>query len=182
MTQKRTSGNPTPTAVAASSQRTCFRAVAFSLSVGSIAPRPHQTLPAMTTQYWLVKSEPEAYAWADLVRDSRTAWTGVRSFPARLNLKAMRAGDRVLFYESVTTKAVVGLAEVTQTAFPDPTADEPDWVAVELAAVSALPRPVPLAAIKADPKLATIALIRQSRLSVMPLPADAFRRIVKLGG
>jgi predicted RNA-binding protein with PUA-like domain len=135
----------------------------------------------MTTQYWLVKSEPEAYAWSDLVRDRRTAWTGVRNFAARLHLNGMRRGDRVLFYESVTTKAVLGLAEVTKTAFPDTTADEPGWVAVELAAKTALAKPVTLAQIKAEPALAGIPLLRQSRLSVMPLTAEAFERIVKLG-
>lgn len=181
MTQNSVSGNPTPTAIATSSHRRCFRAVAFSFSVASIRPRPHQSPSVMTTQYWLVKSEPEAYAWTDLVRDKRTAWTGVRSYPARLNLNAMRRGDQVLFYESVTTKAVIGIAEVIRTAFPDDTADEPGWVAVELAAVSALPHPVPLAAIKAEPRLANIALLRQSRLSVLLLSADAFARIVKLG-
>lgn len=136
----------------------------------------------MTTQYWLVKSEPEAYAWTNLVRDRHTTWTGVRNFAARLHLNAMRPGDRVFFYESVTTKAVVGLAEVTKPAFPDATADEPGWVAVELKAVAPLARPVTLAEIKADPALANIPLLRQSRLSVMPLSADAFRRILKLGG
>ena len=84
----------------------------------------------MTTQYWMVKSEPDAYAWADLVRDKRTAWTGVRNYQARIHLKAMRPGDQVFFYESVTTKAVVGIAEVTKPAFPDETADEPGWVAL----------------------------------------------------
>lgn len=135
----------------------------------------------MTTQYWLVKSEPEAYAWTDLVRDRRTAWTGVRNYAARLNLNAMKRGDRVLFYESVTTKAVVGIAEVTKTAFPDDTADEPGWVAVELKAVEPLAQPVTLAQIKAEPSLADIPLLRQSRLSVMPLPAAAFKKIVQLG-
>lgn len=135
----------------------------------------------MTTQYWLVKSEPAAYAWSDFVRDRRTAWTGVRNFAARLHLNGMRRGDRVLFYESVTTKAVLGLAEVTKTAFPDTTADEPGWVAVELAAKTALAQPVTLAQIKAEPALAGIPLLRQSRLSVMPLAAEAFERIVKLG-
>ncbi|MBK8858548.1 MAG: EVE domain-containing protein [Opitutaceae bacterium] len=134
----------------------------------------------MTTQYWLVKSEPEAYAWADLERDGRTAWTGVRNYQARIHLNAMRPGDRVLFYESVTTKAVVGLAEVTKRAFPDATADEPGWVAVELKSVRALPRPVTLAAIKAAPALANIALLRQSRLSVMSLRAEEFAAIIKL--
>lgn len=136
----------------------------------------------MTTQYWLVKSEPEAYSWADLVRDRQTAWTGVRSNPARLNLTRMLRGDRVLFYESVTTKAVVGIAEVAKTAFPDPTADEPGWMAVELKAVVPLKQPVTLAQIKAEPALADIALLRQSRLSVVPLSSNAFRRIVEMGG
>ncbi len=135
----------------------------------------------MTTQYWLVKSEPDAYAWNDLVRDRHTAWTGVRNYQARIHLNAMRPGDRVLFYESVTTKAVVGIAEVTKTAFPDTTADEPGWVAIELKAVEPLAKPVTLAQIKTDSSLADIALLRQSRLSVMPLPAAAYKRLVKLG-
>ena len=135
----------------------------------------------MTTQYWLVKSEPEAYAWADLVRDGRTAWTGVRNYAARLHLKAMQRGDRVLFYESMTTKAVVGIAEVTKPAFPDTTAEEPGWVAVELKADAPLSHPVTLGQIKADPALAKIELIRQSRLSVTPLTRAAFDRILKLG-
>ena len=135
----------------------------------------------MTTQYWLVKSEPEAYAWSDLVRDRRTAWTGVRNFQARNHLKAMRRGDRVLFYESVSTKAVLGLAEVTKTAFPDPTAKEGDWVAVELKSRDPLAFPVTLGAIKGAPSLAAIALLRQSRLSVVPLTAREFAAIVKLG-
>lgn len=135
----------------------------------------------MTTQYWLVKSEPESYAWTDLVRDGRTAWTGVRNYAARIHLNTMRPGDRVLFYESVSTKAVVGIAEITKPAFPDKTADEPGWVAVELKAVEPLAKPVTLAQIKADDALADIALLRQSRLSVSPLTAATFKRIVKLG-
>ncbi len=135
----------------------------------------------MTTQYWLVKSEPEAYAWTDLVRDGRTDWTGVRNFAARLNLNGMRPGDRVLFYESVTTKAVVGIAQVSKPAFPDKTADEPGWVAVELEAVEPLKQPVTLAAIKEEPKLKDILLVRQGRLSVMPLTAEAYKLIVKMG-
>jgi predicted RNA-binding protein with PUA-like domain len=135
----------------------------------------------MTTQYWLVKSEPEAYAWTDLVRDGRTAWTGVRNYQARIHLNAMRNGDRVFFYESVTTKAVVGLAEVVKPAFPDTTAEEPGWVAVELQALQPLARPVTLAEIKADPVFKTIALLRQSRLSVMPLTKAEFTRIARLG-
>lgn len=135
----------------------------------------------MTKQYWLVKSEPEAYAWTDLVRDKKTDWTGVRNYQARINLNTMRKGDRVLFYESMTTKAVVGLAEVTKTAFPDTTADEPGWVAVELKAVAPLAQPVTLAQIKAEPALANILLLRQGRLSVVPLKAGEFALIEKMG-
>lgn len=136
----------------------------------------------MTMQYWLVKSEPEAYSWDDLVRDGRTAWTGVRNYAARLNLKAMRVGDEVMFYHSVESKSVVGLARVSKTAFPDTTADEEGWVAVELVPVKPLAHPVTLAQIKAEASLQQIALVRQSRLSVMPLKAAEFSRIIKLGG
>lgn len=135
----------------------------------------------MTTQYWIVKSEPDAYAWSDLVRDGRTAWTGVRNYQARIHLNAMKPGDKVFFYESVTTKAVVGIAEVVKPAFPDATAEEPGWVAVELKAVEPLSKPVTLAQIKAKPALSEIGLLRQSRLSVMPLTASAYKLIVKLG-
>jgi predicted RNA-binding protein with PUA-like domain len=136
----------------------------------------------MKTQHWLVKSEPEAYSWATFQKDGRTAWTGVRNYQARLHLNAMRPGDRVLFYESVGPKAVLGLAEVSRAAFPDETADEPGWVAVELVAKKTLPEPVTLAQIKAEPSLAKIGLVRQSRLSVVPLTAAEFKSIVELGG
>ena len=123
----------------------------------------------MTTQYWLVKSEPEAYGWADLVRDKRTDWTGVRNFAARLHLRAMQPGDRVLFYESMTTKAVVGIAEVTRAAFPDKTAEkDEEWVAVEIKAVSPLKTPVSLAQVKEEPALAKMVLLKIARLSVQP--------------
>lgn len=136
----------------------------------------------MTTQYWLVKSEPEAYAFSDLVRDRKTAWTGVRNYAARIHLNTMRPGDRVLVYESVTTKAVVGTAKVTRAAFPDTTAEEEGWVAVELEAAGPLQTPVTLAQIKAEPKLKDLLLLRQSRLSVVPLKREEFERIMKLGG
>ncbi len=136
----------------------------------------------MTTQYWLVKSEPSAYAWADLVRDRRTAWTGVRNYAARLHLKTMQKGDEVFFYHSVETKSIVGLARVTKTFFPDPTAPGEDWAAVELTAVVALAQPVTLAQVKTDAKLQAIALVRQSRLSVMPLRPAEFAQIKQLGG
>jgi predicted RNA-binding protein with PUA-like domain len=138
--------------------------------------------PTVSPAHWLVKSEPESYSWADFVRDGRTAWTGVRNFAARTHLNAMRPGDRVLFYESGGPKAVVGLAEVTRFAFPDPTADEPGWVAVELKMVKPLARSVSLAEIKTDSALAEMVLLRISRLSVQPVTADEFKRIVVLGG
>ncbi len=135
----------------------------------------------MTTQYWLVKSEPETYSWADFVRDKRTDWTGVRNYAARLHLKAMRPGDEVLFYHSNEGKCVVGVARVTKAAFPDTTADEEGWVAVELAPLAPLKQPVTLAQIKSESVLRDIALVRQGRLSVMPLKAAEFARIKKLG-
>jgi len=136
----------------------------------------------MTTQYWLVKSEPETYSWNDLVRDRRTDWTGVRNYAARLHLKAMRAGDEVFIYHSGESKSVVGIARVTKAAFPDSTADEAGWVAVELVPVGPLKEPVTLATIKADTALQQIALVRQGRLSVQPLKPAEFSRIRQLGG
>ncbi len=130
---------------------------------------------------WLVKSEPATYSWSDFVRDRTTAWTGVRNYSARIHLNAMQVGDQVLFYESMSTKAVVGTAEVTATAFPDPTAEEPGWVAVQLAARAALPHPVSLAGIKQDPALREMTLLRISRLSVQPVTPAEFARILQLG-
>ncbi len=136
----------------------------------------------MTTQYWLVKQEPEDYSWDDFVRDGRTAWTGVRNFAARNHLKAMRAGDEVFYYHSGDGKCITGLARVVKAAYPDPTADEPGWVAVDLAPVRPLEQPVTLARIKAEPALKDMALVRISRLSVQPVKPAEFARIVKLGG
>ena len=136
----------------------------------------------MTTQYWLVKQEPEKYSWQDLLKDGRTNWDGVRNYQARNNLQSMKLGDRVLFYASVSLKEVQGIAVVTQTAFPDPTTDDARWAAVELEAETTLPQPVTLEQVKNDPKLESIALIKQSRLSVMPLRKAEYDRILKLGG
>lgn len=136
----------------------------------------------MTTLYWLVKSEPETYSWADLVRDRRTDWTGVRNYAARINLNAMRRGDAVLFYHSGESKSIVGVAKVTKPAFPDPSAGEPGWVAVELSPVKALSTPLTLARIKADATLKAMELVRQSRLSVSPVRPAEFTRVLKLGG
>jgi predicted RNA-binding protein with PUA-like domain len=128
-----------------------------------------------------VKSEPSAYSWDDLVRDGSTRWDGVRNAQARNHLAGMRAGDAVLYYHSGEARQVVGVARVTRAAYPDPTADDPRWLAVDLAPLKALARPVALAAIKADRALREIPLVRQSRLSVMPLERDAFERILDLG-
>jgi predicted RNA-binding protein with PUA-like domain len=136
----------------------------------------------MPRNHWLVKQEPEAYAWSQFVTDGRTPWTGVRNFQARNHLRAMRAGDLVLYYHSVTGKEVVGIARVDREHFPDPTAEEGDWSAVEFVPVKALKKPVSLDTLKADAATRDIPLIRQSRLSVMPLTAEAFQRILELGG
>jgi len=135
----------------------------------------------MKHRHWLVKQEPESYSWDDFVRDKKTAWEGVRSYAARLHLNGMSPGDPVLYYASGEPKSVIGIAEVTRPAFPDTTADEPGWVAVELKAVRPLARPVTLTEIKATPALAKIALVRQGRLSVMPLTAAEFDLIVRMG-
>jgi predicted RNA-binding protein with PUA-like domain len=132
--------------------------------------------------HWLVKQEPTTYSWDDLVRDGRTMWEGVRNFQARNNLKAMQVGDRVLFYHSGDGKEVVGIAEVARDAYPDPTSKEKGWVVVDLVPVRPLKKPVTLEAIKSVPALKDIQLVRQSRLSVMPLPTAAFDAIVKMGG
>ena len=130
--------------------------------------------------HWLVKQEPKAYSWEDFVREGGTQWTGVRNFLARKHLRAMRRGDAVLFYHSVSDKAVVGIAQVTREAFPDPTAPEGDWSAVEVKPVKPLKNPVTLAQIKAEPKLREIALLRCSRLSVQPLGKADFELICGL--
>ena len=129
---------------------------------------------------WLVKQEPSSYSWSDFVAEGQTSWTGVRNYTARNNLRKMRIGDEVLYYHSGEEKAVVGIAKVMRTAYQDPTAMEGDWSTVDIAPVKPLRRPVPLREIKADPRLKGIPLVRQSRLSVMPLPERAFREIVKM--
>jgi predicted RNA-binding protein with PUA-like domain len=131
--------------------------------------------------HWLVKQEPDTYSWDDFVADGRTTWDGVRNFQARNNLRAMKRGDSVLFYASVGPKCVMGTAKVGREAFPDPTADEGDWSAVELVVDKAFKHPVTLDAIKARPDLAELPLIRQSRLSVMPLSKTHYDAIVALG-
>jgi predicted RNA-binding protein with PUA-like domain len=131
-------------------------------------------------QYWMVKQEPTAYSWEQFVRDGRAAWTGVRNFQARNQLRAMSLGDQVLFYHSVVGKEVVGIAKVAKEAYPDPTAEEGDWSCVDLAPVRALKHPVPLATIKSARDLSDLPLLKQSRLSVMPLTKKQFEKLLKL--
>ena len=130
--------------------------------------------------HWLVKQEPAAYSWDRFVKDGGTAWTGVRNFQARNNLRAMRTGDRVLYYHSVTGKEVVGVATVTRHAYPDPTAKSGDWVAVDLKPVKPLAAPVTLDQIKNTPDLEEMLLLRNSRLSVMPLTEEEYDTILKI--
>jgi len=131
--------------------------------------------------YWLVKSEPEAYSWGDFVKDKRTSWTGVRNYQARNNLQAMKKEDMVLFYHSVSEKAIVGLAQVDTEAYPDKTTDDPRWLTVDLVPVRDFKNPVSLDVIKKDNRLENIALLKQSRLSVMPLRPEEFEVILSLG-
>lgn len=134
-------------------------------------------------QHWLVKSEPETYSWADLVKDGRTMWDGVRNYQARNNMQQMQPGDLVLFYHSVSEKAIVGIAKVDKAAYPDPTAkdDKGNWVVVDLVPFRDFKDPVTLEQIKKDERLKDIALLRQSRLSVMPLKAEEFDVLLALG-
>ena len=130
--------------------------------------------------YWLMKSEPESYSWTDLVRDGGTEWDGVRNNAARLHLKAMKAGDEALLYHSMSDKAVVGIMRIAREAAPDP--KDADWVSVRVEPVQPLKRPVTLGEIKAQPSLAKMELIRQSRLSVAPVRGDEWRTILKMAG
>ena len=130
--------------------------------------------------YRLVKSEPAAYAWGQFVKDGRAAWTGVRNFQARNNLRAMKTGDLALFYHSVTDKQIVGVARVAREYYPDPTATGSDWSCVDLVPVKPLAQPVSLATIKADKVLRDMPLVKQSRLSVAPLSGTQFARLLQL--
>src|SRR3954468_10976887 len=130
--------------------------------------------------YWLMKSEPESYGWADLVRDGATEWDGVRNNAARLHLKAMKPGDEAFFYHSMSDKAVVGIMRVTRAAEPDPKA--PDWVRVRVEPVRPLPRPVTLAEIKAEPRLARMGRPRRSRLSVARVTDEKGKVVLEMAG
>jgi predicted RNA-binding protein with PUA-like domain len=132
--------------------------------------------------YWLVKSEPETYPWSQFLKDGKTAWTGVRNFAARNNLRAMKSGERVFFYHSGGEKSVVGLARVVKEFYPDATADEGEWSCVDLAAEKPLSKPVTLVEIKADKILKEMVLAKQSRLSVSPVTGAQFKQLLKLAG
>ena len=132
-------------------------------------------------QYWLVKQEPEDYSWTAFVKEGKVAWTGVRNFQARNNLRAMKKGDRVLFYHSGGPKEIVGIARVSKEAYPDPTATEGEWVAVDLAPLAGLDQAVGLGALKSDKLLCAMAFVKQGRLSVSPVTEPQFRRVLQLG-
>ncbi len=130
--------------------------------------------------YWLVKSEPESYSWEKFLEEKKTAWSGVRNFQARNNLRAMKRGDFVFFYHSVTEKQIVGLAKVEKEFYPDPTAKEGDWSCVDLIPVKTLQNPVTLEEMKTDKTLPEMPLLRQLRISVTALNKKQFERLMKL--
>jgi predicted RNA-binding protein with PUA-like domain len=136
----------------------------------------------MMTGYWLVKSEPDAFSWDQQVANRIEPWTGVRNHMAKNNLKAMRKGDLAFFYHSNIGKQIVGIVKVAREAYPDPTADSGDWVCVDMQAVRPLPKPVTLVDIKADPELSDMALVRQSRLSVMAVSKPHWDKLCRMGG
>ena len=131
--------------------------------------------------FWLVKQEPRKYSWDQFMKDGKTYWDGVRNYQARNNLKAMKKGDLVYFYHSVEGKQIVGVAKVIREYYPDPTTTDLNWVVVDLAPLKTLKTPVSLEAVKKHPEMQNTALIKQSRLSVMPLTADEHKTILQLG-
>ncbi|HNP48281.1 MAG TPA: EVE domain-containing protein [Bacteroidia bacterium] len=130
--------------------------------------------------YWLVKSDPETYAWSDLLKDGKTSWDGVRNYAARIHLRAMKKGDKVLVYHSGGESMVLGIASVTKEFYQDPTTKDEAWISVELKAEKSLKQPVTLQQIKSEKKLANIALIKISRLSVMPVTPDEYHKILEM--
>lgn len=132
--------------------------------------------------YWIMKSEPSAYSWDQLVADGKTNWSGVRNFQAAANLKAMKAGDRAFFYHSNEGLAIVGIMEIAKAAYPDPSDKTGKFVQVDVKPVGPVPKPVTLSAIKAEAKLKELKLVRQGRLSVSPVSAEEWKLICKMGG
>ncbi len=131
--------------------------------------------------FWIIKQEPSQYSWAQFEKDRETYWDGVRNYQARNNLKNMRKGDNLLFYHSVVGKEIVGIAEVTREAYPDPTTDDERWVVIDLKPIKPFKVPVTLEEIKAHKELSEIALIKQARLSVMPITKKEFQILLKMG-
>ena len=131
--------------------------------------------------FWIIKQEPSQYNWKQFEKDRETYWDGVRNYQARNNLKKMKKGDNLLFYHSVVGKEIVGIAEVTREAYPDPTTDDERWVVVDLKPIKPFKVPVTLEEIKAHKELSEIALIKQARLSVMPITKKEFQILLKLG-
>jgi len=134
----------------------------------------------MAKQYWLVKQEPDSYSWDAFVKDGSTAWTGVRNFQARNNLRAMKKGDVVFYYHSNVGKEIVGVAKVSKEAYADPTADEGDWSAVDIVPVKAVKKSVTLEQMKSDAVLKNMALVRNSRISVTPVTEEQAGRVLEL--
>src|SRR5262245_4020310 len=132
----------------------------------------------MSRQYWLMKSEPSKYSFAQLVRDKKTTWDGIRNFEARNNMRAMKVGDLALFYHSNLGKSIVGVARVTRGAYPDPTAQGEDWSVVDLAPVTSLKAPVSLEAVRSEPEFAELLLLKKPRISVVPVSKEHFDRIL----
>jgi predicted RNA-binding protein with PUA-like domain len=132
--------------------------------------------------YWLVKSEPSSYSWEQLVKEGRTFWSGVRNFQASSNLKAMKNGDRAFFYHTGDEKQIVGIVEVIREAYKDPTDPKGVFLMVDVKAVEPVPKPVTLAAIKAEPKLKDMSLVKYARLSVQPVTAEEWKIVSKMGG
>ena len=139
-------------------------------------------MPNEELQYWLVKTEPSKYSWADLVEDGTTYWDGVRNYEARNNIRAMSVGDQLLFYHSNEDRAVVGIAEVTREHYQDPTTEDTRWSVVDIKPLEALPTPVTLAEIKREQRLSNMQLVTRSRLSVSPVTAHEFGVVVAMGG
>lgn len=132
--------------------------------------------------YWLVKSEPSAYSWDQLIKDKQTVWSGVRNYAARINLRAMKKGDEALYYHSNEGVEIVGIAKIIKEAYPDPTTDDDRWVAVDIKPVKKLKNPVPLTEIKKDKRLADMDLVRLGRLSVQTVKDDEWDIIMKMAG
>jgi predicted RNA-binding protein with PUA-like domain len=135
----------------------------------------------MAKQYWLVKQEPDSYSWEMFVKDGLTSWSGVRNFQARNNLRAMKKGDRVFYYHSNVGKEIVGIAKVSKEAYSDPSAEEGDWSAVDIAPIKALTKAVTLEQMKSDAVLKNMALVRNSRISVTPVTEKEAARVLELG-